>query len=215
MPLWDQNESIDYLNEARVLGYFESIKGIFITKWSMLWTLASNDREHFRADAFPQAVIEDIRALYPFPGAYAALQNPADEHMVANMVDDIITISVMHAWSVFEQLIKHLPNNNYAHVGSQYTADFERRVFAFTAAEKDDLKLIYYIRNAIAHYSGAYNAYKEVDHVYRGFHFQSIGREGQPIGMTEAIAWNMLCDIERLGLKAWTNWKAANPTPNP
>ncbi len=32
MPLWNQDESIDNLTDVMILGYFESIKGVFITK---------------------------------------------------------------------------------------------------------------------------------------------------------------------------------------
>jgi hypothetical protein len=208
VPLWDQNESIDDLDEAMVLGYFESIKGVYITKWVMLWNLTTADHERFDQAKLQPVVTHAVQALYPFEQCYNALANPANEHLVANIVDDVITTGVISAWCVFEQLIKNLPIPNYAHHPEQLNASYQRNAFGLNKAEKDNLDLFYYVRNAIVHYNGAYFATTAINHTYNGQNFASVGHEGEKIDVSETTAWRMICDIEQYSIKAWANWSA-------
>jgi len=208
MPLWDQDESIDNLNEVMFLGYFESIKGVFITKWMLLLNLTDAAHKHFVPAEFDNAITQHLRGQFPFDLAYNALANPANEHMVANFVQDITTTAIISSWCVFEELIKHLPVPNYAHDAGQLNASYQRGPFALSHAEKDNLDLFYYIRNALVHYNGAYFASTAVNQTYNGQHYASIGHEGEKISVSPATAWWMIGDIEAYAIKAWTNWAA-------
>lgn len=206
MPLWSQDESIDNLTEVMILGYFESIKGVFITKWLLLVNMTDATYEHFVPGEFDAALTAEIQALFPVNLAYNALANPANEHMVANFVQDIATTAIISAWCVFEQLIKHLAVPNYAHDANQLNASYQRAVFGLSHIEKDNLNLFYYIRNAIVHYNGAYFAATAINHSYNGQNYVSIGHEGEKISILQATAWRMINDIEAYSIKAYQNW---------
>jgi len=208
MPLWHQDESIDDLTDVMILGYYESIKGVFITKWVLLWNMTDAAHEHFVPAEFDAPVTAAVQALYPFNAAYNALANPANEHLVANMVDDIITTAIISSWCVFEQLIKHLAVPNYAHDAGQLNASYQRAIFGLTHQEKGNLDLFYYIRNAIVHYNGAYFAATAIHHSYNGQNFASVGHEGEKIDVSEGTAWRMIQDIETYSIKAYQNWLA-------
>ena len=209
MPLFGHNETINDLNEAKLLGYFETIKGVFVTKLVFLLHFMNEEGNLVTAN-LNAAKVEEVKAEFAFDLVYNAIQN-GNKELVENYIEDIVTTAVVSSWNVFEQLIKDLPTPNYALGTGDIAADYSRNMFALSQDEKRNLALFYYIRNAIDHYNGAYFAYSNIDRTYRGQHFLSAGHHGEKILVSLKMAWNIVGDIEQYAMKAWGNWKHHNP----
>jgi len=209
MSLIGQGETIDDINGVKLLGYFETIKGTFITKWVLLLHFL-DDQAHLAPVRFQQAVIANLQGQFPFDLAYTALCN-GNQELVENYKEDIVTSAIIGVWSVFEQLTKDLPNPNYAHNPDDASVNYQRNDFGFTVAEKRSLDVIYYVRNAIVHYNGAYYAYRDIDRHYAGMHFLSVGHHGEKIEISPTLTWQMIRDVEAFTIKAWRNYKVLHP----
>ena len=166
--------------------------------------------KHLAPARFQQVVFDNLRPQFAHEPAYTALLN-GNQEMVDNYKEDIATSAILGAWSVFEQLTKDLPNPNYSHNPDDASVNYQRNDFGLAEAEKRVLDVIYYVRNAIVHYNGAYYAYRDIDRHYARQHFLSGGHHGEKIEISPALAWRMICDVEAFTIKAWTNYKALHP----
>jgi hypothetical protein len=214
MPLWSDAESVDNITEEHVLGYFESVRGVFITKIVFLTHLANaagNSIDPVKLDAH---TLSGIRILFPDVLVYDRL-TVENEHLYANYVTDIVTSGILGAWIVFEQVIKYLPVPNFAHDTNLLSASYKRGVFGLNPAETRNLDLFYYVRNALVHYNGAYHAYSDIDWNYNGQDFKSVGHHGEKINVSLSTAWRMIADIENYTAKAWGNWLASRAPAQP
>jgi hypothetical protein len=192
-----------------VLGYFESIKSVFLLKSALLWGLESKElRDEFyplvlRAAA---AVVEEFSE----PLFIKALQKRNPE-VRDNLKEDIVTDTLLSAWAVFEQITREVPNPSYAGDAAVLTAGFERNVFGFTRAEKEDLEFFQYLRHAIMHYNGSYYAYRSIEHKYNGKRYESKGHAGEKMVSSPKTVWKILLDLEKYSLKAWNAVRGGGP----
>lgn len=200
------SETINDIDEAKLLGYFETVKGTFVTKWVFLLHFL-DDKGELIPKCFRTACIEKWKKVIPDALSFEALLN-GNWEMVENYKEDIVTSSVIGAWIVFEQLIKDLTNPNYANDLADHVVNYQRNDFGLSVKEKNDLDVIYYIRNAILHYNGAYHSYHDIDKHYRNHHFQSQGHYGEKIEINGELAWYIMDDLEQYAIKAWQNYKA-------
>lgn len=209
MSLISPNETINDLDEVKLLGYFETIKGTFQTKWVFL--IHFMDAEGKLAPArFKTTVLDDLLPTFDFELGIAALKK-GNQEVIDNYRDDIVTSAIIGAWSVFEQLTKDLPNPQYAANPDDSSVNYSRNDFGLADAEKRALDVIYYVRNAIVHYNGAYYAYRDIDRHYGGTHFESAGHYGEKLSISPTLAWRMVRDLEAFAIKAWKNYKAQHP----
>jgi hypothetical protein len=209
MSLIGVNETVDNIDEAKLLGYFETVKGTFITKWAFLLHFLDEQGRLAGSRLIPK-ILDDLGSQFPPAGTIVALRQGNSE-LLANYMDDIVTSSIIGAWSVFEQLTKDLSNPNYAHNADAASVNYQRNDFGLSASAKNDLDVIYYVRNAILHYNGAYYAYRDIDRHYRGRHFRSVGHYGEKITIEPRVAWDIVGDIERYAMEAWTCYKGLHP----
>lgn len=194
-------ESINDLEDYMVLGYFESIKGVFYAKMGVAgWFELGNVAQHRELSSAASKMAKE----FGDEDSALALSHLQPE-MVENLKEDAITAAVLSAWAVFEQIIKDLPNPDYADTGTMFNADFYRNIFGFTNQEKKELEFFYHLRNAIVHYNGAYHAYRQVDLTYEGEHFKSAGHFGEKMIVSPKIAHKIVCDLEKYAIKAWSN----------
>ncbi|WP_426788014.1 hypothetical protein [Xanthomonas campestris] len=202
-------ESVTDLDEVKILGYFESLRGVFATKLTVLIALTGErDGERLlEIGRLPADAISAAEAMFPDDLTFKSLRarNP-DMH--ANLVEDLVTSHVTASWNVFELIVKDLLRTDYVLQAGDMSANYQNSRFQFTAREKKDLELFYYIRNAIHHYNGAYYASKLIDHRYKDVDYVSAGHEGEKIFCSIAIAHAIGCDLERFALKAWTSAQA-------
>lgn len=201
-------ESILNLDESIILGYFESIRGVFLSKLILVYSHLdiSGAIPCIEATSVPADVISEVKKVFDDPLFFKAFKNKNAE-LYLNLQDDIINSIVITSWSVFEQIIKDLSVSNYVQLTDQQSANYESGIFQFTKREKKDLKLFYYIRNAVLHYNGAYYAAKNINHRYKGKDFISAGRAGEKIEASIKLAWDIATDLEHYALKAWNNAK--------
>ena len=195
-------ERIDGLDEAKILGYFESIRSVFLLKFALLWGLESTPHEgefHEQMVGFARQVANEFNE----PLGLKALQR-GNWQIRENLKEDIGTSSLLAGWAVFEQITREVPNPGYATDTSVLTAGFERNVFGFTKVEKADLQFFQYLRHSIMHYNGAYYAHRSIDHTYKGKRYESNGHCGEKVVTSLETAWAILLDLERYSLKAWT-----------
>jgi hypothetical protein len=198
-------ENIDALDEIKILGYFETIRSVFLAKLAML--VALKDPDPNVRNLFQALIVRSAEAVTEELGDLPALQALRNQNpeIVLNLHEDTITAILLSSWAVFEQIIKDIPNPNYSRIPSSINADFRRRKFGFTNKEKDTIAVFYHIRNAIMRYNGAYHAYKMVDHTYHGTHFKSAGHIGEKIIVSVDVAYQTCKDLETYSMKAWTN----------
>ncbi|MBP6013149.1 MAG: hypothetical protein KBA31_13060 [Alphaproteobacteria bacterium] len=204
-------ESIHNLDEAKVLGYFESMRSVFLVKMATAALLS--DKTKPNNQIFRQLLAsagEEIGVWAEDPLTPIALKR-GNEEVHLNLFEDAVSGLMLSAWSIFEQVIKDLAHPNYAGDLEKYSVEFERRMFGFTHAEKDDIAFFYYLRNCIAHYNGAYNAYKSIDHTYLGHQFKSVGHEGNQIDIDPKLLPSICRDLERYTLRAWNAVKSPAP----
>jgi hypothetical protein len=198
----DEIERIDGLDEAKIIGYFESIRSVFLVNLSFLVGVESTQP----SDDFYKYVVgfaAKVPEIIAEPLGLKALER-GNWQVRENLKDDLVTSSLLNSWGVFEQITREVPNPGYANDSALLTASFERNVFGFTKEEKEDLQLFQYFRHAIMHYNGAYYAYRSIDHTYAGNLYQSKGHCGEKIVISPKTAWTILLDLEKYSLKAWT-----------
>ncbi len=202
-------EKVTDLDEAKLLGYFESIKGVFLTKFVFVaaFTKKSNGTHHFDAASIPREAIDYVKHEFDDPVFYKALEQSNPE-LHANFIDDLVTSLLTSSWNIFEQITKDLTSLDYSTKPDDLSVCYTNGKFQFDKREKKDIELFYYIRNATHHYNGAYYAGKDIDHRYAGIDFKSSGHYGEKIPVNIPTAYQMSVDMERYTIKAWQN--AAN-----
>lgn len=201
-------ESINGIDEAGLLGYFESIKGNFLTKLILIASITMDDSGTKKL-AIPfdaSEVVEELKRQLPDPVFYKALAQGNGE-LILNLQEDLVSGAVIQSWSVFEQLIKALSSGDYAMSSLDSNVNYQRGVYQFTTREKKDIELFYYVRNAIVHYNGAYFAHRSINHRYDGVDFKSSGNEGHKIIMSPKTVFKLIGDLEKYTIKAWQNAK--------
>lgn len=210
-------EEINNLDEAKLLGYFESIKGVFLLKFIFLVSfLKEEDGRRFIDSAkLPDDAVTSIKSIFDDPVFYKALSK-GNEELYINYFEDMFTVLFTSSWNIFEQITKDLAKPNYAAQADELSVCYQNNKFQFEAREKKDIELFYYIRNAIHHYNGAYYAAKEIDHRYASSDFKSSGHHGEKIVVKIPVAWQIACDLELYTMKAWNNGKNFQPhSPKP
>lgn len=196
-------EKVTDLDKAKILGYFETIKSVFFTKWLLLIKHSNGKKLIINADDNFKEVFKDFKHF----SQYIKALNNGNNELLLNFQEDIGTTLLISSWSVFELIIKDLAKTDYALASNDISTDYHKNIFGLTDREKKNLDLFYYIRNAIVHYNGAYYAYREIDHVYEEFRYFSKGQEGTKIDFPSmAVAFNMHVDIENYAHKAWENY---------
>ena len=202
-------ETVTGLDEAKILGYFESLRGIFLSRFLMLASFTHIDGPHRLLDAarIHPDTLAAAQALFPDPLFYASLAR-GNAELVDNLLDDLATTTVTSSWNCFEQIIKDLLRTDYALQTGDLSVGYQNARFQFSTRERKDLDFIYYTRNAIVHYNGAYHAAKSVNHRYRGMDFVSAGHEGEKMPGGLELSFHILEDLERYGLKAWSSAQA-------
>lgn len=194
-------ESINGLTSVKVLGYFESVKSNFYLKLgSILWLEAGCVDWH-------KALSDGASAIAGQLGDQLAEQilGSIGSEPVENLKEDAVTALIVSAWSVFEQIIKDLTVPDYATYIGKLNADYHNGILGLEKADRDQIDLFYHIRNAIAHYNGAYHAYKPIDLTYQGTHFKSNGHFGEKIIISPQLAVQITDDLQRYAMKAWTH----------
>lgn len=207
-------ETIGDLDEAKVLGYFETLRAAFIVK--CLWLGGTSRRNASGQDvlssaAFPEDLLDEMESIFADPPTYVAIRGETPE-IFLNLREDIINGAVLGAWFVFEMVVKILRNAGFVSATTKTDINYTDNRFGFDAREKKDLDFFYYIRNSIAHANGAFMAVKAVNHWYDGEQFDSGGREGQKMILKTTTAFRIINDLQNLTMKAWTNWRAWQPT---
>ena len=207
-------ESINQVDEAKLLGYFETTKSVFVLKFILLvsFTKEQNGTRSLDVAKLPADAIASVRTVFNDPLFYKALIK-GNEELYANFLEDMVTTALTSSWLVFEQLIKDLNKQDYATSTEDASMTYQSGKFQFDAREKKDLDLFYYIRNAIQHYNGAYHAYKDIDHRFAGTDFKSNGHHGEKIEVNIQMAWQIVCSLERCAMKAWNNAKTFPQKP--
>jgi hypothetical protein len=200
-------EKVTCLDELKALEYFETIRSVFFTK--MLILANHTDGQKLLID-----VNDDVKDVFidydDFTQFLKALKRGNNE-LLLNFQDDIVTSLLIGSWIIFELIIKDLTKKDYTLIKDDISVDYRKNVFGLSNREKKDLDLFYYIRNAIVHYNGAYFSYREIDHVYCGNRYKSIGQEGSKIFIpSTSIAFKMHLDIEKYTYKAWDNFHKNN-----
>jgi len=201
-------ENINALDEAKLLGYFESIKSVFLLKLILLTSVLKT-----RSDGQPTidttnlgGAIREVKDLIDDPIFYKSLEK-GNLELVQNFQDDIGTSLFISSWIVFEQITKDLVKTDYATQTDELSVCYQNKRFEFSDREKRDIALFYYIRNAVLHYNGAYYAASDIDHRYDGVDFRSNGHHGEKIDTSIARSWKIATDIQRYTIKAWSNAK--------
>jgi hypothetical protein len=204
-------EDINNLDEAKLLGYFESIKSVFLLKLIFLVSFLKEEdgKRSIDASRLTADAVNSVRLLFDDPLFYKAL-GKGNEELYLNYLEDMLTSLMTSSWNVFEQITKDLAKTDYATQVEEQSVAYQNKRFQLDAREKKDVELFYYFRNAIHHYNGAYYAVKEIDHRYAGKDFKSKGHHGEKIEMDIKLAWNIACDLERYTIKAWNNAKNFN-----
>jgi len=202
-------ESINDLNEIKILGYFETIRSTFLIKLALILNLQDlKSREIMHGLLLRWA--SEINNTLPdetFMKAFAKL-NP---ELIENLKEDAVSALVSGSWVVFEQIVKDLSKSDYATDAGDISANYQRGSFGFSKAEKDDLDFFYYLRNAMVHYNGAYYAYRDLDHTYNGITYKSVGHHGEKMEFTIYFAFQISADLEKYSMKAWTGSRMPRP----
>ena len=196
-------EKVTNLNELKALGYFETICSVFFTKLLLL-TYHTDGKKIIIS--LTNDVVDVFKDFTDFAQYTKALKRGNNE-LLLNFQEDITTSLLISSWTIFEQIIKDLSKKDYALSKEDISADYRKNIFGLSDREKKNLDLFYYIRNAIVHYNGAYFSYREIDHVYSGYRYQSMGHEGEKIFIPSTQdAFKMHLDIENYAYKSWDNY---------
>jgi hypothetical protein len=207
-------ENIDDLDEAKILGYFETVRSTFLLKIAFLVSITTTEggKRRLLLNASLDQSIHEVCTQLSDPLLLKAVKN-GNEELLFNLQEDAVTGLVMGSWIVFEQIIKDLRSMNYAHLKDELNADYAANIFGFDKREKRDLELFYYLRNTIAHSNGAFTGVKSICHTYDGHTFDSSGMEGVKMELTIPTAWRIAGELERCACKAWSNVKASLIAP--
>lgn len=199
-------ETIDDLDEVKILGYFETIQGTFLLKLCLLGTVLKTVRGVMRLDPsiIDRGVLAALKKHYPGESTFFRALDRGNPELRMNLHEDIVSSLHIQSWIVFEQIIRHLSFPNYAHDPKERSLSYKRSIFEFSSREKKDLDLFYYLRNSLLHYNGAYYASKDIRHRYNGLDFNSKGNEGIKMPANIDTVWLMSKDLERLACQAWT-----------
>ncbi len=151
-----QPESINNLDETKILGYFETIRSTFLIKVAVVLSLkesGSGDKVHLRL----LEAAKEINKKLPDANFIKAfeLMNP---ELLLNLQEDAVTGILSGSWVVFEQIIKDLSKAKYTTDAGDISLNYERGIFGFSKVEKADIALFYYLRNGMVHYYGAFHA---------------------------------------------------------
>jgi len=199
-------ENIKNTDEADLLGYFETIKSVFLLKLLFLVSVTKeeNGKRFLELPVELTNVISELENQFDEPLFFKALKL-GNEELISNYLEDIITSATSSSWNVFEQIIKTLTYGDYSEEIQQMPVNYESGKFQFTKREKKDIDLFYYLRNSMAHYNGAYYAYRTINHSYRGWSFKSEGNIGNKIIISPKAVYSIICDLESYSAKAWNN----------
>lgn len=201
-------ESVKNTDEANLLGYFETIKSVFLLKLLFLVSVTKekDQKQYLELPDELTKAIPELEAQFDEPLFFKALAL-GNEELVLNYLEDIITSATSSAWNVFEQIIKTLTYGEYTEETQQMSVNYESGKFQFTKREKKDIELFYYLRNAMAHYNGAYYSYRSINHSYKGWSFKSEGNIGNKIIISPKAVYEIIRDLESYSMKAWNNAK--------
>ncbi|MBI5216265.1 MAG: hypothetical protein HY960_10980 [Ignavibacteriae bacterium] len=202
-------ETVDNLDEAKILGYFEVIRGTFLTKILQFLMIHGEKDSHpiIARSKIPNDVIAQVKHEFGNEKLFFQALELENEELYHNLMEDILTSILVGSWITFEQIAKDIPNPNYSHNADDQSLDYKRGDFGFSKTEKDNLDLFYYIRNSIQHHNGAYFASREVNAKYNEQVFQSIGHIGEKMIISLQTAYKICLDLERLSCKAWSNYQ--------
>jgi hypothetical protein len=202
-------ESVTSLDETKILGYFENIKGNFFLK-TTIESLAFNKKGKFILSISDEIknLMESTFGDYNRFTKYLYHGNGAIKN---NFHDSIINDLIIGSWVCFELIIKDLAKKDYSLINHDQTINYRANKLGLSDDEKDNLELFYYIRNAFSHYNGAYYKSKSIEHTYNGILFNSLGKEGNKIYIPDLkFAFKIFSDIEAYTLKAWNNCQKIN-----
>jgi len=193
-------EKITNVTSDMVLGYFETLKSCFYVKMGVLYWFQSGDiRKHRELSSVASILAKEFN-----DDLAAKVLNSITSEVVENLKEDAVTALMLSAWTIFEQVIKDLTVPDYATQPILLQADYHNGILGFTQLERKEIDLFYHLRNAIAHYNGAYHAYRTVDSMYRGQHFKSDGHIGEKIVISPGLAMHIANDLEKYAMKAWS-----------
>lgn len=201
-------ETVKNTDESDLLGYFETIKSVFLLKLLFLVSVTkeTDQRRYLELPSALAEVIPELEAQFDEPLFFKALKL-GNEELILNYLEDIISSALSSSWNVFEQIIKTLTHGEYTEDSQQMSMNYEAGKYQFTKREKKDIELFYYLRNAMAHYNGAYYSYRDIDHRYKGWDFKSNGNAGNKIIISPKAVYDIVCDLEVYSMKAWNNAK--------
>lgn len=194
------------LDEAEILGFFETVKSTFLTKFMVLGEWFEHQPPRVRAGIVSDETLDTVETMFAHPNFTKAWRLGNGE-VVENLKEEMVTSAIINAWMVFERIIKGLPNEDYAKGGDQASADYQRSDFGLDKRTKGDLEFIYYLRNAVLHYNGCYYAGKVIDLTYGGQTYKSAGNEGKAIVVSPKTAWKIINDLEQHAMSAWTSYR--------
>jgi hypothetical protein len=202
-------ERIDDLDEAKILGYFEVIRGTFLTKLIEFLMIQGNKDGHpiIARSKIPNDIIAQVKTTFGDEKLFFQALDLENEELYHNLIEDILTAILVNSWIVFEQIIKDIPNPNYSHNVSQQSVDYKRGDFGFSKQEKANLDLFYYIRNSIQHHNGAYFALRQIDAEYNGQAFHSEDHIGEKMIISLETPYKICLELEQLTCKAWSNYQ--------
>lgn len=200
-------ETITNQDEAKLLGYFESTKSVFLLKMLLIAEHTKSSPPGLDPSTFRSERVTALEEMVPGESHFFRAFRAGNAELLENLRDDAFNGAFSGAWNTFEMVIKDLARTNYVTIPADHQADYHRNEFGFTKAEKRNLDLFYYIRNAMSHYNGAYWAGKAVDCVYRTHTFVSEGHIGEKIEVSVGLAYAICTDLETYAMKAWTNAK--------
>ena len=200
-----KTEVITSLDEAKIIGYFETVKSNFYLQ-TMFEALAFNEKGQFIIKC-PEDIYKIMKINFSEFERFVKYLYHGNGAIRDNFHDLILTDLIINSWIIFEMIIKDLANKDYSLINSDQSVNYNSNSLGFSDNEKKDIDLFYYIRNAFSHYNGAYYAYKNIDHVYNGVHFISKGNEGKKIHIPDLkFAYKIHIDIEKLIIKGWGNY---------
>ncbi len=194
------------LDEAEILGFFETVKSTFLTKFMVLVEWFEHEPPRVKLGVVSAETLDLVDEKFSCPN-FARAWKLGNSELVENFKEEMVTSGVINAWMVFERIVKGLPNEDYAKDEEQTTANYQRSDFGLRKRTKGDLDFIYYLRNALLHYNGCYYAGKSIDLIYDGQSYKSSGNEGDAIIMSPQTAWKIINDLERHAMSAWTNYR--------
>lgn len=203
------SETINNLDEASLLGYFESITGVFLTKLILVASITKqiNGKNTLSFPFNADILINEIKPTFDEDIFFSALEQ-GNAEIISNLTEDVITSALICSWGVFELTLKTLESGNYFNLPDNKPVNYAKGIYKFSKTEKKNIELFYYFRNAIVHYNGAYYSYRSIGHQYCGQKFQSNGNEGEKIKISPKIVYSIIKDLGRYSAKAWDSCKS-------